>query len=565
MALSLKPAHLKRYKDIVHLLLKYGRSDVLKGADLELGEDFEPPSPGTGTKAEELAADLEKMGPTFVKLGQLLSTRTDLCPPATIEALARLRDRVEPVDGAEILQTIEEELEVKVVRVFPEFDLHPLASASLGQVHRAVLRDGREVVVKVQRPDVRKRVTEDMEALDKIADLLERHAEFARRYRIRSLLDEFRRTILQELDYRQEASNLITLGENLREFDRIVVPVPLEDLTTSRVLTMQYVHGFKISALPPVDRALLDGPELADQLLRAYLKQILVDGFVHADPHPGNVFVTDDGRIALLDLGMITRLAAPLQDRLVALMLAIAEGRGDEASSALLQLVDADEEVDRGAFTRRVNDIVGRFQEAQLQDLDIGRVLVEITRAAVDCGFFLPSEVGMIGQTLLKLDSVGRHLAPDFKTNEAIRKHALKVMRSRVIKGGSFGSLFRSVVEMKDFATHLPGRVNRILDVVADNKLRLEVDAIDENRLIEGLQKIANRITLGLVLAALIIGAALLTRVDSPFRLFGYPGLPILLFGGAAAGIIALAFTIVFRDGHAKAESHAKSAGRRSA
>ncbi len=549
MGLSLKPAHLKRYKDIVRLLFKYGRSDLLKGADLELGEDFQPPTPQTEQKAEELAADLEAMGPTFIKLGQLLSTRTDLFPPATIDALARLRDHVEPVDGAEILQTIEDDLEVKVSRVFPEFDLKPLAAASLGQVHRALLRDGREVVVKVQRPDVRKRVLEDMDALEQIAALLDRHAEFAQRYRIKALLEEFRRSLLQELDYRQEAQHLLTLGENLQEFERILVPAPIEDLTTSRVLTMEYIHGFKISALPPGDRAAIDGAELADQLLRAYLKQILVDGFVHADPHPGNVFVTEDGRLALLDLGMITRLSSDVQDRLVTLMLAVAEGRGDEAAAALLRLVESDEEVDRAAFTRRVNDLVGRFQEAHLKDLDIGRVLVEATRAAVECGFFLRPEIGMIGQTLLKLDSVGRHLAPDFKTNEAIRKHALRVMRSRVVRGGSFGSLFRSAVELKDFATQLPGRVNRILDVVADNKLRLEVDAIDENRLIEGLQKIANRITLGLVLAALIIGAALLVRVESGFHLFGYPGVPILLFGGAAAGIFALVFTIVFRDG----------------
>ena len=548
MGLSLKPAHLKRYKDIVRLLLKYGKSDVFKGAHAELGEEAPPPSPEAAAKAEELAADFEALGPTYIKLGQLLSSRTDLFPPQTIEALSRLRDRVEPVDPAEILKTIEEELETRASRVFPEFDLHPLATASLGQVHRARLRDGREVVVKVQRPDVRRRVLEDMESLAQIADFLHRHARFAQRYRIKGILEDFRRTLMQELDYRQEASHLVTLGENLVEFDRIIVPEPVEGLTTSRVLTMQYIHGFKISALPPGDRTTVDGPGLAEELFKAYLKQILVDGFVHADPHPGNVFITDDGRLALLDLGMVLRLSAPLQDRLVSLLLAVAEGRGDEAADAVLQLVDSDESVDRATFTRRVQDLVGRFQGAELQDLDMGRILVEISRTAVDCGFFLPAEVGMIGQTMLKLDGVGRHLAPEFQTNEAIRKHALKIMRSRVLKGGSVGSLFKTVVEMKDFAAHLPGRVNRILDVIADNRLKLEVKSIDETRLMAGLQKIANRITLGLVLAALIIGAALLVRVETTFRLFGYPGLPILLFGGAATGIVALVVTILFRD-----------------
>jgi predicted unusual protein kinase regulating ubiquinone biosynthesis (AarF/ABC1/UbiB family) len=260
--------------------------------------------------------------------------------------------------------------------------------------------------------------------------------------------------------------------------------------------------------------------------------------------------MTEDGLLALLDLGMVARLSSEMQDRLVGLLLAVAEGRGDEAASAVLQLATTDEEVevDRAGFTRRVNDIVGRFQEASLKDLDMGRVLVEITRSSIDAGFTLPPEIGMIGQTLLKLDAVGRHLAPDFKTNEAIRRHALQVLRSRVVRAGSLAGLFKTAVEAKELATRLPGQVNRILDVLADNKLRLEIDAIDENRLIEGLQKIANRITLGLVLAALIIGAALLVRVDSAFRLFGYPGLPILLFGGAAAGILALVTTILFKD-----------------
>lgn len=548
MKLSLKPAHLKRYKDIVRIFLRYGKRDLLHGADADLEEEVKPPTPETTARAEELAADLEKMGPTFIKLGQLLSTRTDLFPPVYIEALSRLRDKVEPVDPAEIFKIIEEELEAKVSRVFPEFDVAPLASASLGQVHRAVLRDGRRVVVKVQRPEARRRATEDMEALAQIAELLDQHTEFGRRYRFGRLVEEFRHSLFQELDYRQEASHLQTMAENLREFDRLVVPAPVPDLTTSRVLTMEQIHGFKVSLLEPLERVEIQGDELADQLFRAYLKQILVDGFVHADPHPGNVFVTEDCRLALLDLGMVSRITPQIQDKLVTLMLAIGEGRGDEAAAAVFKLVGADDTVDQERFTHRTNDLVGRFQQASLKDLDMGRVLVEMSRAAVDCGFHLPSEISMVGQTLLKLDSVGRLLAPEFKTNDAIRRHALKVMRRRVFRAESFGSLFKSAIELKEFATELPGRVNRILDVVADNRLKLEIDALDETRLMAGLQKIANRITLGLVLAALIIGAALLVRVDSPFRIFGYPGLPMLLLGAAAIGIILLIFTILFRD-----------------
>jgi ubiquinone biosynthesis protein len=562
MKLSLKPAHLKRYKDIVRILLRYGKSDLLKGADLDLDEEEIRP-PEEASKAEDLAKDFEKMGPTFIKLGQLLSTRTDLFPPAYIEALSRLRDNVEPVDAAEIFRTIEEELGAKVSRVFPEFDPVPLASASLGQVHRAVLRDGREVVVKVQRPEARRQATEDMEALGQIAELLDHHTQFGKRYQFTKLLEEFRHTLFQELDYRQEASHLATMAENLREYDRLVIPEAVPDLSTSRVLTMEHIHGTKISLLQPLDRVELHGDELADQLFRAYLQQILVDGFVHADPHPGNVFVTPEGNLALLDLGMVSRITPHVQDRLVALMLAIGEGRGDEAAAAVFQLVETDPAIDKTRFVRRTEDLVGRFQDAQLKDLDMGRVLVEMSRSAIDCGFHLPSEISMVGQTLLKLDCVGRMLAPEFKTNDAIRRHAMKVMRRRVFRAESVGSLFKSVVELKEFATQLPGRVNRILDVVADNKLKLEVDAIDETRLMAGLQKIANRITLGLVLAALIIGAALMVRIDSPFRI-----LPMILFGAAAIGIIMLVISIVFRDvsgAAAREERRMKKSERRAA
>ncbi|HVR83662.1 MAG TPA: AarF/UbiB family protein, partial [Planctomycetota bacterium] len=365
---------------------------------------------------------------------------------------------------------------------------------------------------------------------------------------LQGLLEEFHRSLLRELDYRQEARHLLTMAANLKEFDRILVPRPVEDFSSTRVLTMDYVAGFRVSDLNPLARVELEGTALADQLFRAYLKQILVDGFLHADPHPGNIFVTEDGRLALLDLGMVIRLPPGLQNRLITLILAIAEGRAEEASESLLDISETKEGIDRPAFVRRLSDLVGRFRESQLKDLDMGRVLVEITRSSLDCGLRLPSEFSMVGQTLLKLDAVGRILAPDFDTNEAIRHNALQLLHRRIWKEESLGGLFRTAISFKEFAGQFPARAGRILDLLADNRLKLEIEAIDEQYLMQGFQKIANRITLGLILAASIIGAALLMRIETSFRLFGYPALAMLLFLGAAAGIALLAFHIVFRD-----------------
>ncbi|MDQ6912686.1 MAG: AarF/ABC1/UbiB kinase family protein, partial [Verrucomicrobiota bacterium] len=332
MGISLKPQHLNRYRQIAWLFAKDGRSDLVKQAGLEETLDAETHStPKEKAKASELADDLEKLGPTFVKLGQLLSTRVELLPEAYLEALARLQDKVEPFGFDEVEKIVTSELGVRLSKAFSEFDSTPMAAASLGQVHRARLRSGQQVAVKVQRPAIREALFEDLDALDEIAQFLDSHTETGKRYEFGLMLEQFRKSILRELDYRQEASNLTTLGEQMKQFERILVPKPIADYSSARVLTMEYVHGKKVTDLSPLARMEFDGDALADELFRAYLHQILVNGFFHADPHPGNVFLTDDYRIALIDLGMVGRVMPGLQEQLLQLLLAIAEGRGDDA------------------------------------------------------------------------------------------------------------------------------------------------------------------------------------------------------------------------------------------
>ena len=549
MGLSLKPHHLKRYKDVAVLLMKYGRSDLVKAAGLDPTLDDESPAAtATDPAASELANDLERMGPTFIKLGQLLSTRPDILPLPYLQALTRLQDRVEPFSFAEVEGIVISELGVRLSKAFSEFEAKPLAAASLGQVHRAAMRDGRPVAVKVQRPDIRERVMEDLDALEEIAEFLDHHTAMGRRYGFVQILDEFRRSLLRELDYRQEAQNLTLLRRNLSEFSAIVVPAAIEDYTTSRVLTMEYVSGTKITTLSPVALLEVNGAALAEQLFRAYLKQILVDGFFHADPHPGNVLVTDAGQIALLDLGMVGRIAPRLQEPLLQLLLAISEGKSDDAVRFALKVGEVGPDFDEPEFSRRVADLVGRHQDAELRKMQVGKAVLEIGRISGDVGLRLPSELTMLGKTLLNLDQIAEALDPTFNPNASIRKNAAEIMRGRLLKSASPGNMFGGILELKEFMERLPGRVNKILEAVANNQLEVKVDAIDEARLMAGFQKVANRITLGLLLAALIIGAAMLMQVETSFRILGYPGLAIIFFLLAAGGGIALMLSILLKD-----------------
>ncbi|HYE77889.1 MAG TPA: AarF/UbiB family protein, partial [bacterium] len=335
-----------------------------------------------------------------------------------------------------------------------------------------------------------------------LAEFADKHTEVGRRYQLSGVLAEFRKTLLAELDYRQEATNLKTLRENLRDFERIIVPDAIEDYTTSRILTMDYVPGKKVTQLSPIARPELGGSELAEDLFLAYLKQILVDGFFHADPHPGNVFVTDDRRIALLDLGMVGRISPDLQEKLIRLVVAISEGNGPEAAERTIEMGEAREGFDRATFVEITSELVGRFQGATAENVEVGRIMLEVFRAAAETGVRLPVEMAMLGRALLALDQVGRTLDPQFDPNASIRRNVAELMQRRMLKSLSPGRVVANLVEMNEFVQKLPQRLNRVLDNVAEGKVTMNVQVSEELWLTEGLQKVANRVTVGLILAA---------------------------------------------------------------
>ena len=549
MAISLKPQHLNRYRQIAWLFVKYGRSDLVKNAGLEeVLEAEQRVTPKEAAKAEELASDLEKLGPTFIKLGQLLSTRVELLPRAYLDALSRLQDKVEPFSFGDVEKIVSEDLSVRMAKAFTQFEAKPVASASLGQVHIARLRDGRAVAVKVQRPDIREALVDDLEALEEIAQFLDQHTEFGKRYEFTKLLEQFRQSLLRELDYRQEAQNLATFREQLQNYTLIILPAPIPDYCTARVLTMEYVPGKKITDMSPLARMDFDGAALAEELFRAYLDQILVHGFFHADPHPGNVFITPDYRIALLDLGMVGRVLPRLQEELLQLLLAISEGHGEEAAQVAIKIGEGKEDFNEQEFTRKIAELVAVQKTATVEQMQVGRLVLEVTHIAADNGIRVPQELALLGKTLLNLDQVGRALEPQFDPNASIRRNAARILQQRLLKSLSPGNLFSGILELKDLVQRLPARLNKFIDALANNELKVSVDAIDEHKLMVGFQKVANRITVGLIVAALIVGAALLMRVETTFRIWGYPGLAIIFFIAAATCGVVLLINILFYD-----------------
>lgn len=534
-----------RYAALARLLMRHGRSDLLSGSGLDQYRVDDDVVEGDSDQAERFVSDLEAMGPTYVKLGQLLSTRFDLLPAAYTQALTRLQDTVEPFPFEEVREIIETEFGVALRHLFADFEETPLAAASLGQVHRATLPSGRAVVVKVQRPGVRELVSEDMGVLTKLASLADSRTQIGRRYGFSQLLRQFQRALADELDYRREARNLIRIGELTSGYDLLVVPEPVLDHSTSRVLTMSRIEGSKITDVGPLGLLDYDTTQIADQLFGAYLRMILDEGFLHADPHPGNLMLTDDGRLALLDLGMVATVPPRLQERVVKMLLAISDGDGEEVALILAELGHPLEGWDAAAFRDDVAHLVSRAMTAGA-DLQLGTVVMELSRLSGTHGLRPPAEMSMIGKTLLNLDQSTVHLDPSFDPTEVVRSHVSGVLTSGL--KASAGGILSAALEAKEFTTQLPRRANRILDTLADGEFLVRVDAIDEERLLTVLQKIANRLVLGIVIAATVLGAALLMRVPSQTQVFGYPAIAMVCFLLAVLGGAALSAWIVVSD-----------------
>lgn len=530
----------QRRGQILGFLFRYRHSGLFSGIAKLPEENSLAIEEGT---PEELTHDLEALGPAFVKIGQMLSTRPDIVPPAFASSFERMQEAVEPVPFDAIREVVESELGVRLNHAFSEFGETPLGSASLAQVHRARLRDGTAVAVKVQKPGIAQQLLGDLELLRGFAKQADRFTDMGRRVRFSDWLEEFGRTLLNELDYQAEAENLARFREHLAPFKELWVPAPVWDLTRRRVLTMELVEGVRVDQIPGVRRTEEPMDALADALLRGYLDQIFVHGEIHADPHPGNLRVTRDGRLAIFDLGMVTNLAPKRRDTLLKLLFAAVDGRGEQVADEAIAVGTRLEDYDEERFVREVGQLVSHYR-AHPQTTSPGRVVLELVRIATTSGLRTPPELSLLGKTLLNLDAVSRCLSPDMDVKAIVERHLQHVMRARLRQSLSSPNLASELIEIQTLLREGPRKLSDALSLIAENKLQLRVAGLEESRLMENLQKIANRISAGLVTAALIVASSLMMRVETRSTLWGYPTVALLLFlvgAGLGVGIVVSA------------------------
>jgi ubiquinone biosynthesis protein len=564
--MMLKTRDIGRYTDLLLLFTRYGRKDFRLSltpdemATAGLDEPLET-EPEVAGRARAFAKALKEMGPTYVKFGQVLSTRPDIVPPEYIAELESLQDDIEPFSFAEVEKIVEEELKVRISKAFETFENIPLAAASLGQVHRAVLRDGREVVVKIQRPGVREQVPADLAVFTDIASTLDQHTALGRKMNLVGTVEQAKITLINELSYTQEAHNTEVIGKNLAEFPQIYVPQVIHDLSTSKILTTELVHGKKISRLTPLMLVDRDYAELATVITHAYLKQICIDGFWHSDPHPGNVFireVDDVPQLVLLDFGMVARVTTEFQDEIIKLLLSISGNRGAEVAETCIRVSEAQEGFEPIHFIREISAMVGNFQHADLSQVNTGQLIFNLIGIANNNELKVPSELAMLAKTLLHLDSITRKLDPGYDAQKVIGEYAEKLIGKKLQQKFSPRNFYPAMLDLNQLALDLPRRAREITDLTAAGKLTFGIKLTQAEEFLAGIHKIANRITVGLIIAALLVGSSLMMRVPTQFTILGYPVLAVLGYLAAAIAGLYLVISTLLQDHRDQERARAK-------
>ena len=533
MILATGRRHLRRYREIAGVLARHGWGWMLERAGI-YGHSAH--HPGAHAPGEHLAPGpthlrevLEELGPTFIKFGQLLSTRPDVVPEPYIVELAKLQDTAPTLPA--IGDSFGNRVRVRRFgkgRFFPAFDDVPIAAASLAQVHKAQLPDGAMVIVKIQRPHVGELVETDIEILYKRAKFLEGHWEKARTYGVTDIVDEFATTIREELDYTREARNTERLHDMLSSDTRVKVPKVYWEMTTHKVLTLEMMRGVKITEVPTNPMLAISAKDIAGALAAAFLEQVFVNGFFHADPHPGNILVNDRAEIELVDCGQVGRLDSESRAGAVRLLLAFEEQDPRGLADEILNLGIAQEDVDLRLFTKDLSKVLRYAYDMPARSMNMGWLLTRVLEVSADHKIRLPVVFAVLGKVFSNIDGICRRLDPNFNFTEAARAYVGKAVRKEISTESTLNELYRAISGTRSFLLALPEQLERLMRKTVEGTLRIEFKHMGLDEASRTFRNSANRISMALIVGSIIVGSSLIVSAGKGTRFFGLPTLGLI-------------------------------------
>ena len=510
-----KEFHLDRSREIAGVLISHGW-DYLRNNSHHSVEKSLVRSQEGQSRPEHLRSALEDLGTTFIKLGQILSTRADLLPPDYLAELTKLQDDALPVPFKEIRSVLRAELGQPLENIFLHFEPEPLAAASIGQAHLAMLPDGTEVVVKVRRPGVVEQVKEDLEILKELAATATRHWEFADRYDLVGLVDEFSQTLRNELDYIREGRNAERFAANFAGDPLIHVPRVFWETTTSRVLTLERIRGVKINDLAGLDAQGTDRRWLANYATNVVLKMVCEDGFFHADPHPGNFFIEQSGAIGLIDFGMVGVVDERTQERLADLLVAINNQDANRLVDVFLDLGVSRKRIDRASLRRDVEHLFAAYWDLPLGQLKVTALLNDVFAVMRRHHLHLPSNLALLVKTVIMIEGLGVNLDPDFHFAAALEPYTEQLVLRQYSPRRWIRGLGHAGLDFARLGAEMPQQLRRIVSAAEDGNFQIGMHPEGFDPIINRLERISNRIVLGVIAAAFINGLAVLVSVYKP-------------------------------------------------
>lgn len=506
------PRRWQRYREISRILLRHGFGSLLEMARPRRGPFRRPGPPGAPPPARHLCLALEELGPTFIKLGQILSTRPDLIPPAYVAELVRLQDRVAPFPFSEVRRQVEGELGAPLERLFATFEETPLAAASLSQVHAATLPTGEEVVVKVQRPGIEEVISLDLDILRRLARLLERELPQAELYDPCGIVEEFAHTLSGELDFYREGRNAERFRRNFADFPYLYIPRVYWEWSTRRVLTLERVRGVKIDDIAGLDSAGLDRHRVALHATEVVMQEVFEDGFFHADPHPGNFFVMPGEVIAAMDFGMVGRLSRKLREELVRLLAVAVRLDTEGLVEQLLRMSLVEQGVDRAGLRQDLERLLQRYAGRPLKEVRAREVMEEAMPIAFRRRLRLPNELWLLGKMLGMLEGVGLQLDPDFDPFAVARPYARRFLEEIVSPAALGRRAGRSLGRWGELFLEVPEALPKVLSRLREGELFLGWEMRRTEKPLAALDRLSLRLALGIGVAGLLVASALLLQ-----------------------------------------------------